>query len=304
MALASQEKTVVQATVGSSRSGRSRAWSRFIANRMALVGLVVVILLVLMAIFANVLAPYDPVNEIFRGKRGVGPEEGHLLGFDHIGRDLLSRLIYGSRIALIVGISSTAIAVVIGVAVGAIAGYFGGWVDELLSLLIDTLMAFPLLALLIVLSAVVSQRFPDASLLVTVLVLGTTVWARYARVVRAEVLSLRERDFVTAARALGARDNRIIWNHVVPNILSSVIILASLQIGSIIILESALSFLGLGVRPPTPTWGGTLADGRILLLRSPHISTLPGIMIVITVLAFNFVGDGLRDALDPHEKDY
>lgn len=304
MATAPREVLTAQPTAGSSRSGRSRAWKRFTANRMAVVGLIVVILLILMAVFADFLSPYNPVDEIFRGKRGVAPELGHPLGYDHIGRDLLSRVIYGSRIALIVGIVSTAIAVVIGVAVGAIAGYFGGWVDELLSLLIDTLMAFPLLALLILLSAVVSQRFPDASLFVTIVVLGTTVWARYARVVRAEVMSVRQRDFVTAARALGSRDGRIIWKHVVPNILTSVIVLASLQIGSIIILEAALSFLGLGVRPPTPTWGGTLADGRILLLRSPHISTFPGIMIVITVLAFNFVGDGLRDALDPHEKDY
>ncbi|MCA9838840.1 MAG: ABC transporter permease [Trueperaceae bacterium] len=304
MAVASRNTPGQAAGKSKKRSQGSRAWRRFTANRMAVAGLVVVILLVLMAIFANVLAPYDPINEIFRGKRGVGPEAGHLLGYDHIGRDLLSRIIYGSRIALIVGLVSTTIAVIIGVIVGAVAGYFGGWVDEILSLLIDTLMAFPLLALLIVLSAVVSQNFPEASLFVTIVVIGMTVWARYARVVRAEVMSVRERDYVTAARALGSGDGRIIWRHVIPNILSSVIILASLQIGSIIILESALSFLGLGVRPPTPTWGGTLADGRILLLRAPHISAFPGLMIVITVLAFNFVGDGLRDALDPHEKDY
>ena len=304
MALVSRDEAPAQAGRDTRGSGRARAWRRFYANRMAVVGLVVVILLCLMAIFANVLAPYDPIEDIFRGQRGGTPSWEHPLGYDHIGRDLLSRVIFGSRIALIVGLVSTAIAVLIGVAVGATAGYFGGWVDELLSLLIDTLMAFPLLALLIVLSALVSQRFPDASLLVTVLVLGTTVWARYARVVRAEVMSVRERDYVTAARALGSRDVRIIWRHVVPNVLTSVIVLASLQVGSIIILEAALSFLGLGVRPPTPTWGGTLADGRILLLRAPHISTFPGLMIVITVLAFNFVGDGLRDALDPHEKDY
>jgi peptide/nickel transport system permease protein len=186
---------------------------------------------------------------------------------------------------------------VIGVIVGAIAGYFGGWVDELLSLLTDALMAFPLIALLIVLAAVIGP-----SLTTTVIVIGATAWARYARVVRAEVMSLRERDFVTAARAIGALDARIIFRHVVPNVLSSVIVLASLSVGSIIILESALSFLGLGVRPPTATWGGILSDGRAFILRYPHIAVFPGVMIVITVLAFNFIGDGLRDALDPHQK--
>ena len=281
------------------RTNRSRALKRFLANRIAVVGAVVVLLLVLVALFADVIAPYHPTDDLFRGMRGVGPTGAHPMGFDHLSRDLLSRIIYGSRIALLVGVASSGIAVLIGVAVGAAAGYFGGWVDEVLSLLIDTLMAFPLIALLIVLAAVIGP-----SLSTTIIVIGATVWARYARVVRAEVMSLRERDYITAARALGGGDSRIIWRHVVPNVLGSVIVLASLQIGSIIILESALSFLGLGVRPPTPSWGGILSDGRAFILRYPHIAIFPGVMIVITVLAFNFVGDGLRDALDPHERDY
>ncbi len=278
------------------RSG-SKAWRRFVANKMALVGGVVIVLLCLMAIFADLIAPYHPVQDIFRGMRGVAPSWEHPLGFDHLGRDLLSRIIYGARVALLVGIASSAIAVVIGVAVGAVAGYFGGWVDEVLSLVIDALMAFPLIALLIVLAAVIGPSLPT-----TIIVIGATVWARYARVVRAEVMSLRERDFVMAAQALGANDQRVIWRHVVPNVLGPVIVLASLQIGSIIILEAALSFLGLGVRPPTPSWGGILADGRAFILRYPHIAIFPGIMIVITVLAFNFLGDGLRDALDPRDQ--
>lgn len=282
---------------GPAGASRHRAWRRFFANRAAVAGLVTIIMLCLVAIFANVVAPYDPINDIFRGMRGVAPSWEHPFGFDHLGRDLFSRVLYGSRVALLVGVVSSAISVVIGVTLGAIAGYFGGWVDEFLSLLTDTLMAFPLIALLIVLAAVIGP-----SLTTTVLVIGFTVWARYARVVRAEVMSIRERDFVSAARALGARDSRIIWRHVVPNVLGSVIVLASLQIGSIIILESALSFLGLGVRPPTPSWGGILSDGRAFILRYPHIAIFPGVMIVITVLAFNFVGDGLRDALDPHDR--
>ncbi len=276
---------------------RSKALRRFLDNRMAVAGTVVVVLLVLLAVFAPWIAPHHPNNDIFRGMRGVGPSLEHPMGFDHLSRDLLSRVIYGTRIALTVGLLSTLISVVIGVIVGATAGYFGGWIDEVLSLITDALMAFPLIALLIVLAAVMGP-----SLTTTVLVIGATVWARYARVVRAEVLSLRERDFVTAARALGAFDARIIRRHVIPNVLTSVIVLASLQVGAIIILESALSFLGLGVRPPTATWGGILSDGRAFILRYPHIAVFPGIMIVITVLAFNFIGDGLRDALDPHQK--
>jgi ABC-type dipeptide/oligopeptide/nickel transport system permease subunit len=278
--------------------GRSRALKRFLANRVAVVGTVIVFLLCVMAVFADFIAPHHPTRDIFSGMRGVGPSWEHPLGFDHLGRDLLSRVIHGARVALLVGIVSSIISVVIGVVVGAVAGYFGGWIDEVLSLIVDTLMAFPLIALLIVLAAVIGP-----SLTTTIIVIGATVWARYARVVRAEVMSLRERDFVTAARALGSYDRRIIWKHVVPNVLSSVIVLASLQVGSVIILESALSFLGLGVRPPTPSWGGILSDGRAFILRYPHIAIFPGIMIVITVLAFNFIGDGLRDALDPHEKE-
>jgi peptide/nickel transport system permease protein len=275
----------------------NRAWRRFRANRMAVAGLIVVVLLCLMAIFAGPLSPYHPTDDIFRGARGGPPSWEHPLGFDHLGRDLLSRVIFGSRVALLVGILSSLISVVVGVALGAVAGYFGGRVDELLSLITDTLMAFPLIALLIVLAAVLGP-----SLTTTILVIGATVWARYARVVRAEVMSVRQRDFVVAARALGSRDRSIIFRHVIPNVLSSVIVLASLQIGSIIILESALSFLGLGVRPPTPSWGGILADGRAFILRYPHIAIFPGVMIVITVLAFNFIGDGLRDSLDPHQR--
>jgi peptide/nickel transport system permease protein len=297
MTTAPTDPTYVPATQEAAPPSRNKAVRRFFGNRMAVISTVVVLLLCLLAVFAPQIAPYHPNDDLFLGQRGVGPSWEHPMGHDHLSRDLLSRVIYGTRVALTVGILSSLISIVIGVIVGALAGYFGGWVDELLSLLIDALMAFPLIALLIVLAAVLGP-----SLTTTIIVIGGTVWARYARVVRAEVMSLRERDFVTAARALGALDRRIIWKHVVPNVLTSVIVLASLQVGSIIILESALSFLGLGVRPPTATWGGILSDGRAFILRYPHIAIFPGIMIVITVLAFNFIGDGLRDALDPHQK--
>lgn len=278
------------------QSELAQSWRRFSANRMALAGAVFVILLCLIAIFADVLAPYDP-TQIFRGKRGVGPSWEHPLGFDHVGRDLLSRVIFGSRVALIVGLSTIALTVFIGVAIGATAGYFGGWVDGVLSRITDTLMAFPLFVLLVLLASMLGP-----GLYTTILVIGVTGWARFARVVRAEVLSLKERDFIIAARALGGRDSWIIWRHILPNVLGPVVVLATLGIGVIIILEAALSFFGLGIRPPNPSWGGILADGRAFILLFPHISVAPGIVIVLTVLAFNFFGDGLRDALDPHQK--
>lgn len=292
------DQEFLEAKESEHRSELSQAWRRFRANRIAVVGLIVIILLVLMAVFAPYIAPYDPITDIFRGMRGVGPSPGHPFGFDHLGRDLLSRVIYGSRVALLVGIIATFISVIIGVLVGAVSGYFGSWTDSILSRIVDTLMAFPLIALLIVLAAVLGP-----SLTTTIVVIGITVWARYARVVRADVMALKSRDFVTAATASGVHNSRVIWRHILPNVLGPVIVLASLGIGSIIILEAALSFLGLGVRPPTPSWGGILADGRAYIIRYPHISFFPGVMIVITVLAFNFVGDGLRDALDPHERD-
>ena len=280
------------------RSELSQAWRRFCANRIAVGGLVVILLLATMAIFAPLLSPYDPIDEIFRGMRGGSPTLAHPFGYDHLGRDLLSRVIFGSRIALLVGLLATGIAVVLGVVIGAVAGYLGSWEDTLISRVIDTLMAFPIIALLVVLAAVLGP-----SLVTTVVVIGVTGWARFARVVRADIMSLKATDFVTAARAVGVRDWRIIWRHLLPNVMGPIIVLATLGIGGIIILESALSFLGLGIRPPNPSWGGTLADGRAFILRFPHIAFFPGLMIVITVLAFNFLGDGLRDALDPRERD-
>jgi ABC-type dipeptide/oligopeptide/nickel transport system permease subunit len=278
------------------RTERSRAWRRFRSYRPGLAGLGIVGLLFVIAILAAPLAPYEP-NAIQTRLRGDGPSREHLLGNDDRGRDVLSRLIYGTRIALIVGLGATAIALSIGVSIGATAGYFGGKVDFVLSRIIDTLMAFPTLALLITLAAVVGP-----SLINVILAIGTTVWASYARIVRADVLSLRERDYVLAARASGAGSARIIIRHMLPNVLGPVVVLATLGIGGIIILESALSFLGLGIQPPDPSWGGMLSDGRAHIRNYPHIAIAPGIAIGITVLAFNLLGDGLRDALDPRQR--
>ncbi len=278
------------------RSELSRSWRRFRRYRPGLVGLGFILLLVLVAIFANLVAPYSPTDGNTR-LRGDSPSRTYLLGNDPIGRDVLSRLIYGTRIALIVGVGATAIAATIGVTIGAVAGYFGGKVDAGLSRVIDALMAFPTLALLITLAAVLGP-----SLITVVIAIGTTVWASYARIVRADVLSLRERDYILAARSIGAGPGRIMARHMLPNVAGPIIVLASLGVGNIIILESALSFLGLGVQPPAPSWGGMLSDGRAYIRNYPHIAIAPGIAITLTVLAFNLLGDGLRDALDPRQR--
>lgn len=276
---------------------RSRGWRRFRRYRPGLVGLAFIGLLVLVALFAPFIAPRSP-TQVATAMRGDPPSREYLLGNDAVGRDILSRLIYGTRVALVVGLGATAIAVTIGVTVGATAGYFGGWVDSALSRVVDTLMAFPTLALLITLAAVLGP-----SLTTVIIAIGTTVWASYARVVRADMLSLRERDYVLAARAAGARDGRIIFGHMLPNVLGPIVVLGSLSVGSIIILESALSFLGLGIQPPNPSWGGMLSDGRAYIRQYPHIAVAPGALITITVLAFNLIGDGLRDALDPRQRE-
>lgn len=281
---------------GKRMSQRRRIWLRFSGHKGALLGIVIIVLLVLVALTAQWIAPYNP-NETNLRLRGASPSGEHIFGNDDIGRDILSRIMFGARVALMVGLISTTIAVTIGVIVGAMAGYFGGWVDFVLSRLIDTLMAFPILALLLTLSALLGPSLRNV-----IIIVGVTFWASYARVIRAEVLSLRERDYVLAARASGASDRRIILQHIVPNAIGPVIILASLAIGGVIIFESALSFLGMGISRPTPSWGTMLSDGRDHIRNYPHIAIAPGVAIATTVLAFNLIGDGLRDALDPRER--
>ncbi|HEU0165895.1 MAG TPA: ABC transporter permease [Thermomicrobiales bacterium] len=275
---------------------KNRVWRRFARYRPGVVGLGFIVLLAFCAIAAPLISPYDP-DAVNPKLRGHAPSLAHWLGNDDIGRDILSRIIYGTRVALIVGLGATLIAVVIGVSVGAAAGYFGGKADFWLSRFIDTLMAFPLLPLLLTLSTVFGPSLRNV-----VIVIGCVIWASYARVVRAEVLSLREQDYILAARSIGATSRSIITRHLIPNAIGPVIIIASLSVGGIIILESALSFLGLGVQRPTASWGTMLSDGREFIRNYPHIEIAPGLAIAFTVLAFNLVGDGLRDALDPRER--
>jgi peptide/nickel transport system permease protein len=241
----------------------------------------------------GLLAPYDPL-QLDPSYRGEGPSLAHPLGRDELGRDLLSRIIYGARIALIVGFVVTGLAMLVGMVLGLLSGYFGRWVETGVMGAVDAMMSFPRLLLVMAIVALIGPGLRNV-----VIGLGLTMWGIYARLVRAEVLSLRESEFIMAARASGATGMRIISRHLLPNVLAPVIVMATLDIGLAILLESTLSFLGLGIQPPEPSWGSILGAGRAYILRFPHISTFPGLAITVAVLGFNLLGDGLRDALDP-----
>jgi peptide/nickel transport system permease protein len=267
----------------------------FRRNRLALMGLLVLALLYAITLLAPFLAPYDPIatGDIV-GTSYLPPSAAHWFGTDRLGRDVLSRVLYGARISLSIGFVATAISVVVGTLLGALAGYAGGRTDALIMRFTDVVLAFPRLILLILVVAL----FPP-SITVIIIVLGLTQWPGTTRIVRGDVLSLREREFVQAARALGFGRARIILRHVIPNVMAPIIVTATLGVGNTIILEAGLNFLALGPPPPTPTWGGLVAAGKDTLLQAWWVTTFPGLIIVTVVLAFNLVGDGLRDALDP-----
>jgi peptide/nickel transport system permease protein len=276
---------------GSARTGDFAA--RFARNRLAVAGLVVMAFLYLAALLAPLLAPADPNAQDLASVHRA-PSATHPLGTDQFGRDLLSRILYGSRISLLIGFVSVGLAVTIGTLVGAAAGYLGGGTDWVLMRIVDVLLSFPRLVLLL---AVIALFRPSIFLLVALL--GLTGWMGTARIVRAEVLSLREREFILAARALGFGRRRIVFGHILPNALAPVVVAATLNVGNTVMLEASLSFLGLGVQPPTASWGTMISDGRNALTTAWWLATFPGVAIVATVIAFNLVGDGLRDALDP-----
>ncbi len=267
----------------------------FRRNRLAMAGLVVMLLLYVVTLLTPLIAPYDPTaqGDIVL-TRYLAPSWEHPMGTDKFGRDILSRVLYGARISLTIGFVAVGLSVTLGTAVGALAGYFGRWTDSVLMRFTDLMLSFPRLVLLIVVIALFTP-----SIWLVVVVLGLTGWMSVARIVRGEVLSLREREFVQAARILGMSDGRIILRHIIPNTLAPVIVYTTLGIGNTILVEAALSFLGLGVQPPTPSWGNMISDGRDALINAWWIATFPGLAIVVTVTAFNLLGDGLRDALDP-----
>ena len=264
---------------------------------MTRVGAAIVLITVLAAVFGPLLAPYDPSAQEL-ALRLEGPTGLHWFGLDELGRDIFARVLSGARISLLVGLVVVGVSSTIGIALGSIAGYFGGKVDDVISRVIDVLLAFPGLLLAIAMVAVLGPSLTNV-----VLALSVIGWVGYARLVRGQVLRAREFDFVQAARALGAATPRILTRHVIPTTLPAVSVQATLGMGGAILAEAALSFLGLGVQPPTPSWGTMLNYGRGHLLDAPHLTVFPGMAIAILVLGFNFLGDGLRDALDPVTKN-
>ncbi|HEV8458366.1 MAG TPA: ABC transporter permease [Methylomirabilota bacterium] len=293
-------------TVAPGRAAGEREWvmqlRRLIRRRTALFGLAVVAVAVLTAVLAPLVSPFDPLEQdIGQRLREPGWADGqgrvHPLGTDHLGRDILARIIFGSRVALVVGLAAVSISGVLGLAIGLAAGYFGGRVDDFLMRVADVQLAFPFILLAIAVIGVLGPSLENI-----IIVIGVSSWVVYARVVRGEVLSIREREFVQAAIALGSRNWRIIVRHVLPNTFTPWLVVATLDMARVIVLESALSFLGLGVQPPTPTWGGMLADGRVYLSTAWWLATFPGLAILFTVLGINLFGDGLRDTLDPRLK--
>ena len=260
---------------------------------MARVGAAVVLIAVFAAVAGPWLAPFDPAAQEL-ALRLEGPTGAHWFGLDELGRDIFARVLSGARISLLVGLVVVSVSATVGIAIGSVAGYFGGRIDEAISRLIDILLAFPGLLLAIALVAVLG-----ASLTNVVLALSLIGWVGYARLVRGQVLRARELEFVQAARALGATTSRILTRHIIPTTLPAVTVQATLGMGGAILAEAALSFLGLGVQPPTPSWGTMLNYGRGHLLDAPHLTIFPGLAIAILVLGFNFLGDGLRDAIDP-----
>jgi peptide/nickel transport system permease protein len=255
----------------------------------------VMVFLYVVTLLTPLIAPFDPAAQgDIVATRYLPPSLTNLMGTDRFGRDIFSRVLYGARISLSIGFIAMGIGVTLGTVIGAIAGFFGGIVDMLLMRFTDMMLSFPRLILLIVIIAMF-----EPSIFLVVAVLGLTGWMGVSRIVRGEVLSLREREFVQAAKALGMSDTRIIFRHIIPNTLAPVIVFATLGIGNTILIEAGLSFLGLGVQPPTPSWGNMISEGRDALLTGWWIATFPGLAIVFTVVAFNLLGDGLRDALDP-----
>jgi ABC-type dipeptide/oligopeptide/nickel transport system permease subunit len=263
-------------------------------DRFFQLGLVFVVVVVTAGVFAPWLAPHSPTVGDLRGAYLVSPGAEFLLGTDTQGRDVLSRVLYGARLSLSVGVISQSVAVTLGVLLGLLAGYYGRWVDAVVMRLADITLAFPTLLLLIAVAAAVKPSLP-----VVFVVIGIVGWAGMARLVRSQVLVLKHSEFVLAARSLGARDRRVLLRHLLPNVRTQVIIAATLGIAGAIMAEAALSFVGLGAQPPTPSWGAMVADGRDLLRVAPWISFAPGLAIGIAVLGFNLVGDALREAYDP-----
>ena len=270
---------------------------RLFRNKAAIVGLMILLVLVVCAVFTDLLAPYDYAAQDLKN-RFVAPCFAHPFGTDNLGRDILSRIIYGSRISLTVGLASVSLAAMIGIFLGSIAGFYGGKSDNIIMRAMDVLLAIPSLLLAISIAATLGNGIPNL-----ILAIGFGAAPTYARIVRASILSLKEQEFIEAARSVGASDFRIIFHHILPNCLAPIIVQMTLGVASAILSTASLSFIGLGIAPPTPEWGSMLSAGRQYIRDAWHIVTFPGAAIMITIFGLNLFGDGLRDALDPKLKN-
>ena len=277
------------------RSPYQVARRRFAANQLAVIALYVIVIMYLTAALAPILAPFDPIAiENPTETQFLAPSWQHIFGTDGFGRDLFSRALYGASVSLSIGLLAVLIAVTIGTVYGAVAGYFGGMIDSVLMRVVDVIFAFPTFFLMLMLVGVF-----EANIVFLILVLGLTSWTGTARFIRGEVLSLKEREFVEGVRAIGLPNSLIIFRHIIPNAMAPVLVSATLMVGGIITAEASLSFLGIGVRPPTPSWGNMISQGQDALFVAWWVAFFPGMLLVITVLCFNLLADGLRDALDP-----
>lgn len=277
---------------------RTRVKSALRRHSTGAIGLLILLAMVGIAVFAPAVSEYSPTGqnlaERLQAPSLMTGEGNHLFGTDGLGRDVLSRIAYGARVSLLVGLAAGIVSCLLGVALGLLAGYFGGLLDAIVMRIADVQLAIPSLILALAVIAVLGSSVTNI-----ILILGVTNWVIFARLVRAEVLSLKERDFVPAIKALGARSGRILIRHLIPNLASSIIVVLTLRIGILIIIEATLSYLGLGVQPPTPTWGSMISEGQDLVYRAWWVSTFPGIALALTVLGLNLFGDWLRDRLDP-----
>ncbi len=277
-------------------STRQLAWRRFRRHKLAMASAIILVLLGLVAVFAKLVSPYD-FKSIDILHAFQGPSAKHWFGTDEIGRDEFTRVIFGSRISLSVGLSVALVAGFVGAVVGGVAGYYGGWIDNLMMRVTDLFLSIPFLVILIVASRALGTSTWDI-----VIILSLFFWMGDARIVRGVFLSLKQKEFVEAARASGARDRRIIFYHILPNVTGPIVVNLTLLVAAAILTESSLSFLGFGIQPPTPSWGNLLANAQSQIFTEPWLIYFPGLFILITVLCVNFLGDGLRDALDPHGK--
>ncbi len=290
-----QEQGTSRAALTGERTKRPSVLQRFAENRFALVSAIFLIVVIVAAILAPVIAPYDPTR-ITIGTELQGPSFKHLLGTDPNGRDVFTRILYGARISLSIGVIAMLISVFVGTTLGAVSGYFSGWVDSLAMRLTDAMLAIPVFFLLLAVLASLGPTVPTI-----VIAIGLTSWMTTARVVRSEVLRAVNLDYVLAAELLGASRARVIVRHLLPQALPSMLVASTLGVAQAILIASALSYLGVGVQPPTASWGNMLSDAQSYIFSEPMLAIWPGLMILFTVLAFNFIGDALRDALSPYQ---